>query len=111
VLGGSGGLVAYMSMFWFFFHLSYYKFIDLRNMLPVTDKDIADSVILITILLSIGWLFSFFLNFKVTFPREESAFLKPRDMLLILFPLCILQVYNILEPQKALHHWASDRSG
>ena len=85
-----------MSMFWYFFPLTYYKFIDLTGLLPVTETDMAGSVILITILLSIGWFFSYFLNFKVTFPREDSAFLKSRDLLLILFPLCIFQVLLIV---------------
>ena len=85
-------LVAYVSMVWFLFPLSYYKFIDLTGMLEVTEGDIAGSVILITALLSIGWFFSFFLNFKVVFPRDEPAFLKSRDLFLVLFPLCIVQV-------------------
>jgi hypothetical protein len=57
-------LVVYMSMFWYFFPLTYYKFIDLTGLLlPVTETDMAGSVILITILLSIGWFFSYFLKF------------------------------------------------
>jgi hypothetical protein len=88
-------LVTYMSMFWYFLPLTYYKFIDLRGLLPVTEADMAGSVVLITTLLSIGWFFSFFLNFKVTFPQEEPAFLKSRDLFLILFPLCILQALLI----------------
>jgi hypothetical protein len=89
-------LVTYMSMFWYFLPLTYYKFIDLRGLLPVTEADMAGSVVLITTLLSIGWFFSFFLNFKVTFPQEEPAFLKSRDLLLSLIPLCILQALLIV---------------
>lgn len=85
-------LAACQSALWYFFPLSYYLLIDTSGMLQVTESDLAGAVILIAVSLSVGWFFSFFLDFKVSFPRDQTAFLRSSDLFLLVFPLLALQI-------------------
>jgi len=88
-------LVVYQSVLWYFLPLAYYTFLDTSGLLVVTEADMAESVLMITVSLSIGWCFSFLLNIRITFPLYEAPFLETRDLLVILIPICLFQLVLI----------------
>jgi hypothetical protein len=87
-------LVVYQSVIWYFLPLSYYILLDTSGLLVVTEADMAGSVILILIELSIAWCLSLLLDIRVTFPLQEPAFLRARrDLILVLLPICAAQLF------------------
>jgi hypothetical protein len=79
----------YLSAVAYFFPLSYYPFIDHVGLLLSNENQLVAACYMIVISISIGWCVSFMLKLQIIIPRENSAFMRPIDIALLVVPICL----------------------
>lgn len=84
-------LGVYQMFLWYAMPIAYVKFVDMPGLLYITEKDMADAFMLVAASLTIAWCGSFILNITVKLD-DSSGFLRPRDVFLLLAPLCVFQL-------------------
>ncbi len=84
---------AYLGAVAYFFPLSYLGFIDTVGLLFASNDQLVACSIMIMISISIGWSFSFLVRLDATVPRDVPAFLRPSDIILLVVPACLYQLF------------------